>query len=95
MYLSRSIMPHDFVDLLLDARHGTLCQMHNFPHGGLYIGASKDLNAGTFFSGLIDDVRIYNVALTAEAIAALAQWATSERNKTARMLKGAWFKMLP
>ena len=28
--------------------------------GGLYIGASKDLDAGTFFSGLIDDVRIYN-----------------------------------
>jgi len=28
---------------------------------------------GCFFSGLIDDVRIYNVALTAEHIAALAQ----------------------
>jgi N-acetylneuraminic acid mutarotase len=41
--------------------------------GGLYIGASKDLDAGTFFSGLIDDVRIYNVALTSEQIAALAQ----------------------
>jgi hypothetical protein len=41
--------------------------------GGLYIGASKDLDAGTFFSGLIDDVRIYNQALTAEEIAALAQ----------------------
>jgi len=40
--------------------------------GGLYIGASKDLDAGTFFSGLIDDVRIYNQALTAEEITALA-----------------------
>jgi N-acetylneuraminic acid mutarotase len=41
--------------------------------GGLYIGASKDLEAGTLFSGFIDDVRIYDVALTAEEIAALAQ----------------------
>ena len=28
--------------------------------GGLYIGAGKDLEPGTFFSGLIDDVRIYD-----------------------------------
>jgi hypothetical protein len=28
--------------------------------GGLNIGAGKNLEAGTFFSGLIDDVRIYN-----------------------------------
>ena len=42
-------------------------------NNGLYIGASKDLDAGTFFSGLIDDIRIYNQALTAEEIAALAQ----------------------
>jgi N-acetylneuraminic acid mutarotase len=41
--------------------------------GGLYIGAGKNLEAGSFFSGLIDDVRIYNVAFTAEQIAALAQ----------------------
>jgi len=41
--------------------------------GGLYIGASKDLNAASFFSGLIDDVRIYNQTLSAEEIAALAQ----------------------
>jgi len=41
--------------------------------GGLYFGAEKTLGAGTFFSGLIDDVRIYNVALSAEEIAALAQ----------------------
>jgi len=31
--------------------------------GGLYIGAAKDLNTGSFFSGLIDDVRIYNRAV--------------------------------
>jgi hypothetical protein len=41
--------------------------------GGLYIGTSKTLDAGTFFSGLIDDVRIYNQALSAEEIAVLAQ----------------------
>ncbi|MFC1604869.1 LamG-like jellyroll fold domain-containing protein, partial [Planctomycetota bacterium] len=41
--------------------------------GGLHIGASKDLDAGTFFSGLIDDVRIYNQTLSTEEIAAMAQ----------------------
>ena len=40
---------------------------------GLYIGADKNLEAGNFFSGLIDDVRIYDVALSAEKIEALAQ----------------------
>jgi Tol biopolymer transport system component len=44
-----------------------------FSNGGLYIGTSKTLEAGTFFSGLIDDVRIYDVALSAEQIASLAQ----------------------
>jgi len=29
-------------------------------YGGLHIGGGKDLAAGTFWSGLIDDVRIYN-----------------------------------
>ena len=41
--------------------------------GGLYIGVDKNLETGSFFSGLIDDVRVYNVALTAEQIAALAR----------------------
>jgi Tol biopolymer transport system component len=41
--------------------------------GGLYIGASKGLAAGTLFSGFIDDVRIYNQALNTKEIAALAQ----------------------
>jgi len=40
---------------------------------GLYIGTGKAMEPGTYFSGLIDDVRIYNVALTPEQIAALAQ----------------------
>ena len=42
-------------------------------NGGLYIAAGKTLDASTFFSGLIDDVRIYDVALTAEKIYTLAQ----------------------
>jgi len=33
-------------------------------YGGLYIGAGKNLEPGSFFSGLIDDVRIYNRAIT-------------------------------
>jgi N-acetylneuraminic acid mutarotase len=41
--------------------------------GGLHIGAGQALDAGTFFSGLIDDIRIYDVALTAEQIAVLTQ----------------------
>jgi hypothetical protein len=32
--------------------------------GGLCIGAGKALEPGSFFSGLIDDVRIYNRAMT-------------------------------
>ena len=32
--------------------------------GGLYIGAGKNLEPGSFFSGLIDDVRIYNRVIT-------------------------------
>jgi hypothetical protein len=39
--------------------------------GGMYIGAGKNLEAGTFFTGLIDDIRIYNVALTADEIETL------------------------
>ncbi len=31
--------------------------------GGLYIGTGKAMEAGTYFSGLIDDIRIYNRAV--------------------------------
>jgi hypothetical protein len=41
--------------------------------GGIYIGVGKNLDEGTFFSGMIDDVRIYNIALTPDEITALAQ----------------------
>jgi hypothetical protein len=39
----------------------------------LYIGAGESLVPTSFFSGLINDVRIYNQALSAEKIAALVQ----------------------
>jgi hypothetical protein len=32
-------------------------------YGGLQIGCGKDMAAGTFWSGLIDDVRIYSRAV--------------------------------
>ena len=35
---------------------------------GLYIGAGQNLGQGTFWAGLIDDVRVYNVALSTEEI---------------------------
>ena len=41
--------------------------------GGFHFGAGRYLSATSFWLGLIDDVRIYNVALSAEEIAALAQ----------------------
>jgi 7,8-dihydropterin-6-yl-methyl-4-(beta-D-ribofuranosyl)aminobenzene 5'-phosphate synthase len=40
---------------------------------GLHIGAGANLRPHTFFSGLIDDVRIYNIDLSAEEIKELAQ----------------------
>ena len=42
-------------------------------HLGNAIGTEQALDAGTLFSGLIDDVRIYDVALTTEEIVAMAQ----------------------
>ena len=44
----------------------------NNADGGLYIGVSKDLDAASFFSGMIDDVRIYDKALSKEEIDLLA-----------------------
>jgi len=41
--------------------------------GGLYFGAGQALGTGTFFSGLIDDVRIYDAALTTEEIEVLTR----------------------
>jgi len=41
--------------------------------GGLYFGASYMLETDGFFSGFIDDIRIYDKALTRQEIAAIAQ----------------------
>ncbi len=41
--------------------------------GGLYFGAGSTLAQGTFFSGLIDDVRIYNRAVSPQQIDTVAQ----------------------
>ena len=41
--------------------------------GALYIGAGPDLDAGSYFSGLIDDVRVYEKVLSQEEIAVLAR----------------------
>jgi hypothetical protein len=42
-------------------------------NGGLYFGAGPSLDPATFFSGLIDDVRIYDEVLSAEEVADLAR----------------------
>jgi hypothetical protein len=44
-----------------------------FLDSDLRAGARRDPEAGSCFFGLTDDVRIHDVALNAEAIAALAQ----------------------
>ena len=41
--------------------------------GALYIGAGPALDAGNYFSGLIDDVRVYEKVLSQEEIAVLAR----------------------
>jgi len=41
--------------------------------GVLHIGAAQDLGPASFFVGMIDDVRIYNVALSDEEVEALAK----------------------
>ena len=40
---------------------------------GLHIGAGGNLDSGSFFSGLIDDVRVYETALSLEEITALTE----------------------
>jgi len=42
-------------------------------YGAVRIAGGKTLEAGSLFSGLIDDVRIYNVALSAKEIEEMAR----------------------
>ena len=62
-----------YVDGVEDARDTAPVAPIPSEDGGLFFGVGQNFDVGTFFSGLIDDVRIYNVALSAEEIAALAQ----------------------
>jgi predicted outer membrane repeat protein len=41
--------------------------------GGLHLGAGKGLDGGTFWAGLLDDVRIYNVALSPAELEQIAR----------------------
>ena len=45
--------------------------------GGFHFGAGRYLSATSFWLGLIDDVRIYNKALTAEEIEAISRYGNS------------------
>jgi hypothetical protein len=42
-------------------------------NGDLYFGTGQMLEPGSFFSGLIDDIRIYDEVLSAEEVADLAR----------------------
>jgi hypothetical protein len=41
--------------------------------GGLYLGAGNTFEPGSFFFGMIDDMRIYPLALTADEIQVLVR----------------------
>ena len=40
-----------------------------FSSGDFYLGAGEDFSAGTFFAGLVDEVRFYNVLLKPAVLA--------------------------
>ena len=62
----------DGIEVARDANPIILAPLKS-ANGGLNIGTGKDLDAVTFFSGMIDDVRIYNKALNSKEISALVQ----------------------
>jgi hypothetical protein len=53
---------HLYVDGVEVARDDVPLSTLESSHGGLYLGAGSTLDPSTFFSGLIDDVRVYNRA---------------------------------
>ena len=53
-----------YVDGLEVARDETELAELGTADGGLFFGVGSDLDKGTFFSGLIDDIRIYNRVVT-------------------------------
>ena len=62
-----------YVDGVEAAKDATPWPLLKSSTGGLHIGADKNIEAETCFSGLIDDVRIHNVALSVDKIAAMAK----------------------
>jgi len=56
---SQRILYVDDVEVAIDTQSGL-----ESSEGGLYIGTGKAMESGTHWSGLIDDVRIYNRAVT-------------------------------
>lgn len=60
--------PTGIPQLLPPASKDTTISVGVYSDGGLYFGVGKDLDAANCFFGLIDDVRIYNVALSAKEI---------------------------
>lgn len=67
---SRRYLYVDGAEVARDA--GTLIPLQS-SDGGLHIGAGKNLETGSFWSGLIDELRFYNQALSAEEIEKLAR----------------------
>ena len=55
---------HLYVDGMEVANDAEPLSGLNDAYGGLYFGTGSSLASGTFFSGLIDDVRIYNRAVS-------------------------------
>jgi hypothetical protein len=53
-----------YVDGVEVAKDTAALDALKYSNGGLHIGAGKSLDATSFFSGLIDDVRIYDRAVT-------------------------------
>jgi L-ascorbate metabolism protein UlaG (beta-lactamase superfamily) len=62
-----------FIDGVEAAQDDQSLNPLNAADGGLHIGAGKILEERTFFSGMIDDVRIYNQALNAEEITNMSE----------------------
>jgi len=58
-WLTMTILVNCVLPGWCQAQEGTLPELAE-PGGGLRIGASRDLKAGTFWPCLIDDVRIYD-----------------------------------
>ena len=67
---SRRYLYVDSAEVARDA--GTVAPLKS-SDGGLYIGVDRNLAAGSFWAGMIDDVRIYNQALSANEIERLAR----------------------